>query len=528
MNSPKRSYIYLPIIFALLIVFGIYIGMRFGPSVNIRVQRNDKIESLIQYIKQRYVDTVNTTQLEDKALSALLQSLDPHSSYIPASEAKEANEQLQGNFGGIGVEFNILNDTIRIVSPIAGGPSESLGIQAGDMIVKIEGVNVAGVKVTNKTVFSKLRGEQGTKVNVSIKRRGTKQLLEYTITRGEIPIYSVDVSYMLTKQIGYIKVSRFGATTFDEYIEAFDKLKAQGMKKMILDLRGNPGGYLGTAVNLADEFLENGKEIVYTEGRSDKRKYHKATSQGEFEKEPLVILIDEGSASASEIVSGAVQDNDRGTIVGRRSFGKGLVQEPLEFKDGSSVRLTIARYYTPTGRCIQKSYKEGLDAYYNEEITRYDNGELQSADSIKFADSLKYKTPAGKIVYGGGGIMPDVFVPLDTTGHSTYLSQVSYIGLINQFAFDYADKHRAQLKTFTTAEQFIKGFNVDDKIINEFVAFAEKGGVKPREKDIQHSSSVLKNHIKALVARNILGNNGYYPIIQLNDKTLQRATEVLK
>ncbi len=527
-ESNKRAFIYLPIIFALLIVVGIYIGMRFSNTTSFVVQRNDKIETLMSYIKKRYVDTVNTLQLEDKALSSLLQSLDPHSSYIPAADAKMENEQLQGNFGGIGIEFNILKDTIRVVSAIAGGPSEALGIQAGDMIVKIEGKVVAGVKITNKNVFSKLRGEKGTKVNVSIKRRGTKELIELTIIRGEIPIFSVDVSYMLNPKTGYIKVSRFGGNTYEEYMEAFEKLRGQGMKSLVLDLRGNPGGYLGTAINIADEFIEKDKQIVYTEGRADKRKYHFATAQGEFEKDPLVILIDEGSASASEIVSGAVQDNDRGTIVGRRSFGKGLVQEPLEFKDGSSVHLTIARYYTPTGRCIQKSYKEGLDAYYNEEMDRYENGELQNADSIKFADSLKFTTPGGKIVYGGGGIMPDVFVPLDTTGHSTYLNQVSYAGLLNTFAFEYTDKHRAELKAYKTFAEFNKQFNVSDGLLNDFIAFAEKGKVKPREKDIKHSEKVLKTHIKALIARNVFGNSGYYPVIHSMDKTLGKAVELLK
>ncbi|MCC6691708.1 MAG: S41 family peptidase, partial [Bacteroidia bacterium] len=420
--QPSRKHIYLPIVFSLLLVLGIYIGYEYSFLNRTSISTTDgKIEKLLNYIQKRYVDTVNKTQLEDKALNALLQSLDPHSAYVNAKEAKAMNEPLQGNFGGIGIEFNIIKDTIRVVAPISGGPSEALGIQAGDMIVKIEGKNSAGVKITNRQVIEQLRGEHNTKVNISIKRRGVKKLIDFTITRGEIPIFSIDVAYMVDAKTGYIKVSRFGATTYDEYMKAFHDLKEKNMQSLIRDLRGNPGGYLNAAVMLADEFLEQGKEIVHTQGRSDKIKVHMATARGEFEKNKLIILIDEGSASASEIVAGAVQDNDRGMIVGRRSFGKGLVQEEKEFEDGSAVRLTIARYYTPTGRCIQKPYNEGTEAYFSEEMERYDKGELQNADSIKFADSLKFKTPAGKVVYGGGGIMPDVFVPIDTTGRTLYL-----------------------------------------------------------------------------------------------------------
>jgi carboxyl-terminal processing protease len=525
--EPSKRYIYLPIVFALLLVLGIYIGYRYSFANRASTMANDdKIAKLLNYIQKRYVDTVNQTQLEDKALNTLLQNLDPHSSYVTAKEAQAMNEPLQGNFGGIGIEFNVIKDTIRVISAISGGPSEALGIQAGDMIVKIEGKNSAGVKITNQQVIEKLRGERGTKVNISIKRRSVKKLIDFTITRGEIPIFSVDAAYMVNAKTGYIKVSRFGATTYEEYMKAFHELTQKGMQSLILDLRGNPGGYLNAAVMMADEFLGPGKEIVHTQGRADAKKVHMATIKGEFEKNNLIVLIDEGSASASEIVAGAIQDNDRGTIIGRRSFGKGLVQEEKEFDDGSAVRLTIARYYTPTGRCIQKSYEGGLDAYYGEEMQRYNKGELQNADSIKFADSLKFKTPAGKVVYGGGGIMPDVFVPLDTIGRTIYLSEVTYSGLINQFAFDYADHNRTQLKGYKNFEQFNRSFSVSDEMLNEFAGFAEKNKIKRRENELKKSAPILKTQLKALIARNIWNNAGYYPVIQTIDNTFLKAVEL--
>ncbi|MBI2271615.1 MAG: S41 family peptidase [Bacteroidetes bacterium] len=526
MNSSKR-FIYLPLVFALLLVLGIYIGYRYSFINNpTTTANNDKIAKLLSYIQKRYVDTVNQTQLEDKALNTLLQNLDPHSSYVTAKEAQAMNEPLQGNFGGIGIEFNIIKDTIRVVSAISGGPSEALGIQAGDMIVKIEGKSAAGVRITNQQVIGKLRGESGSKVNISVKRRGVKKLIDFSIIRGEIPIYSIDAAYMIDTKTGYIKVSRFGATTYDEYMKAFRDLRKKGLSSLILDLRGNPGGYLNAAVMLADEFLEAGKEIVHTQGRSERKKVHTATIKGEFEKNKLIILIDEGSASASEIVAGAIQDNDRGTIIGRRSFGKGLVQEEKEFDDGSAVRLTIARYYTPTGRCIQKSYEGGVEAYYSEEIDRYNTGELQNADSIKFNDSLKYKTPAGKIVYGGGGIMPDVFVPLDTTGRTIYLSEVTYSGLLTQFAFDYADRNRTQLKEYGTFERFNKTFIVSDQLLEEFILFAEKGKVKRRETEIKRSAAIIKIQLKALIARNTWNSRGYYPVVHSIDNAFRKAVEL--
>ena len=533
MNRPK-FYVYLPIVFALVLILGVFIGTTFsghsklGPiSISVN-NRYNKIEEILRYIQLEYVDTVNNEQLVEKTIVSLLHNLDPHSSYISASELQANDEPLKGNFEGIGIEFNIMDDTIRVISAIPEGPAQAVGVQAGDRIIKVDDKTVAGIKITNKDVMEKLKGKGKTKVKVSIMRRGNPQLVDFTITRGIIPIHSIDVAYMVSAETGYIKISRFAATTYDEYINAFVKLKKMGMTKLIVDLRGNGGGYLNTAVQIADEFLSAGKEIVYTQGRARPRKSYKATRKGSFENGKLIILIDDGSASASEILTGAIQDNDRGTIVGRRSFGKGLVQEESEFTDGSAMRLTIARYYTPTGRCIQKSYNDGLEAYYNEEYKRYQTGEFEYADSMKIADSLKFKTSAGKIVYGGGGITPDVFVPLDTTGHSHYLNEVSYKGLINDFAFSYADKERKKLKEYKTVQNFNASFIITPAAFNEFIAYAKKNKVVGNAKQIDTSEELIRTTLKALIARNIWNNEGYYPVIQSRDNVLKKAIELMK
>ncbi|MBN8702053.1 MAG: S41 family peptidase [Bacteroidetes bacterium] len=538
MQHNRKFQILLPLLFAIILIIGVFIGIKISATyssdtsllqrIATKQSSNDKINQILDYIQTQYVDTINRKQLVDNTLQEVMQQLDPHSAYITAEESKAANEPLQGNFDGIGIEFNIVNDTIRVISPIVGGPSEALGIQPGDKIVKVEGKSVAGVKITNNDVFKKLRGPKGTTVNISVERRGIKKLLDFSIVRNKIPIYSVDVAYMITKEIGYIKISRFAATTFDEYLEAFEKLRKQGMKKMVLDIRGNPGGLLNAAIDLSDEFLSDNKMIVYTEGRAHGRREYKATSSGEFEKNELVVLIDEGSASASEIVAGAIQDNDRGLVVGRRSFGKGLVQEQTDFPDSSAIRLTTARYYTPTGRCIQKSYKKGIEAYLKEEYERFENGELQSADSIKFIDSLKFKTPAGKIVYGGGGIMPDLFVPMDTVGRTTYLTELYYKGVVNQFAFEWADKNRLQLKTkFHSIEQFVSDFEVGDDMLERLVKQGESMKIKKNEGEFLVSKALLKQNIKSLVARNIWGAEGYYKSQQSSDKAIGKAIEAL-
>ncbi len=522
-----------PLIYSCLLIAGIGIG-----SAIFRERKPEKftsnphasagkIDNVLDFIQQNYVDTINRNKLEENTLIAMLNQLDPHSEYIPAADLQQVNEPLQGNFDGIGVEFNIVNDTICVVHPIQGGPSEKVGVKAGDRIVKVEGKNVAGVKITNKKVFDALRGKKGTKVKVSIKRGNVREIIDFIISRGEIPIYSIDAAFLAEPTIGYIKISRFAAATYDEFRKAFNKLSKQGMKKLILDLRGNGGGYLNAAVDISDEFLSKGMTIVYTKGKASPKKIYTATEKGSFENSPLVILIDEGSASASEIVSGALQDNDRATIIGRRSFGKGLVQEQIEIPDGSAIRLTTARYYTPSGRCIQKSYSKGLDAYYNEEYDRFTNGELLSADSIHFADSLKYKTVSGKTVYGGGGIMPDVFVPIDTSFRSSYLNKVSYKGIISDFAFNYTDKHRVELLKNKNAESFAKNFNPPASLLENFIAYAEKQGVEKNDVQLKKSSSYLLNQIKALIGRNLYDNDAYFPLILKDDKAFRAAVQRL-
>ena len=531
----KKSNIYFPLIFAIILIIGILVGRTvslsnaqtsFFPSITTRPF--NKLTEVLNYITHEYVDSVGEKTLTESAINGMIQKLDPHSFYIPAEELQAVNEPLEGNFDGIGVEFHIQEDTIMVVSPISGGPSEALGIQSGDRIVKIEGESVAGKGITNHDVMQKLRGPGGTKVKVSIFRRGKRDLINYTITRGKIPIHSLEIAYMLNDSTGYIKISRFAETTYDEYIQAFEQLRQNNLKSLILDLRGNPGGYLNAAQLIADEFLEEKKLIVYTQGRSRPKASYFATERGGFEYGKLAVLMDEGSASASEIVAGAIQDWDRGTIVGRRSFGKGLVQDQANLPDGSALRLTIARYYTPSGRCIQKSYKDGAEQYNNELLLRLQHGELEHADSISFPDSLIYKTLLKhRKVYGGGGITPDVFVPLDTSMHSVFLAQVLNTGIINQFVFDYVDKNRNQLAKYHDFEAFRREFKITDDIYKSFVAYAEKAGTEKDPDGVRLSSSFIRLQVKALIARQLWKNEGYYPIVHETDKALLKAVEVV-
>ncbi len=535
--EPKRNNPFLPLYFSIVLVIGIFTGYFFSFENTFITESNKlpgknnpyrKINNLLDYIEEQYVDSINKKQLVEKTVSSMLKSLDPHSDYIPAEEFKQVNESLQGNFEGIGIEFNIYNDTIRVITPIMGGPSEKLGIKAGDKIIKVDGKNVAGVNITNKEVFNKLRGGKGSIVVVSILRSGVKKTIDFSITRDEIPLYSIDVSYLVKPGIGYIKISRFASTTYEEYLQAFNDLSKKGMKKLILDLRGNPGGFLKAAVDIADEFLMNGLQIVYTEGRANPKKVYKATTHGSFENNPLVILIDEGSASASEIVAGAAQDNDRATIIGRRSFGKGLVQDQLDLPDGSAIRLTVARYYTPTGRCIQKPYDEGNEAYYNEEIERYSDGELINADSSKLDKSKKFITPGGKIVYGGGGIMPDIFVSLDTAKYTPYVNRAFYAGVINLYAFEFCDKHRAEIHKSYSADKFVNSFTLNDEMLNEFFKFAETKKVEGTPLELEKSKTNLRQLLKALIGRNLYDKDAYYPIINATDNSIKKAIEILE
>jgi len=528
----KKINPYMPLWFALVLIAGMFLGIGLyshSPGLGLfKFQGTGKLNQVIQYVKKNYVDTIGKTRLEEKAITGLLESLDPHSTYITPAEFHDATDPLLGSFEGIGVQFRIENDTITVILPVANGPSEKLGIKAGDRIVKIEGKNVAGIKISNNDVMRKLKGPKGTQVNVSIFRRGVKDLMDYTVTRDVIPTYSMDIAYMVNPGTGYIKLNNFSATTHDEVHTALGQLKKNGMEKLILDLRGNGGGYLTAAVDLADEFLPKGRLIVYTKGANHSREDYYSDGQGIFEQGTLVVMIDEFSASASEIVTGALQDNDRGIVLGRRSFGKGLVQEQLNMKDGSAVRLTVARYYTPSGRCIQKPYKDGLEKYNSDYYHRFMNGELEHPDSIKFPDSLKFKTLSGKIVYGGGGIMPDIFTPIEKDSALRFYNLAANKGLIYQWAFDYTDKYRRQLSRFKNVDVFEAKFQVSDAMYAEFLAYTLKKGLKHEGKNLPESDHRARVLIKAYIGRNILDNEGFYPILNTIDPAFKKAVEVVK
>jgi carboxyl-terminal processing protease len=519
--------IYAPIALSVVLALGIFIGSKLnGSNGSIFKSEPNKLDFILNLIESDYVDTIKKTDLIEKSLPYLLEQLDPHSVYIPASDLKNVSEPLEGNFEGIGVQFNILNDTVLVINTVSGGPSEKIGVLAGDKIVRINDSVFVGKMVTNDAVISKLKGEEGTKVKIGVVRSGFKDLLYFDITRGKIPLYSIDVAYMISSSIGFIKISTFSRTTADEFKNAVAKLKAKGMKKMILDLRSNGGGYLDAAIDIADEFLKDNELIVYTQGKSRPKSEYKATSEGSFENEKLAILIDSWSASASEIVAGAIQDNDRGLIIGRRSYGKGLVQEPTFFRDGSAIRLTIARYYTPTGRCIQKSYSNGVKEYEHDLIKRYEHGELESVDSTKFSDSLKYVTKGGKIVYGGGGIMPDIFVANDTTSYNELFRKISQKALIYNFAISYATQNRARLLKFGTYKDIVKYLEAN-YVFNSFLAHVQKNGINTTSKDIAQSQNLIRTHLYAYICRNIIDNEGFYPVMMDVDNTLKKAVEEL-
>lgn len=491
-----------------------------------------KLEALLYQIDHMYVDSVNDKELVETAIVSMLEKLDPHSIYIPKEELDVVNEPLKGNFEGVGIQFNLIRDTIYVVDAIAGGPSERLGIRSGDRIVRIDGENVAGVGFKNADVMKRLRGKKGTKVDVAIARGSEASTLDFTITRDKIPIFSIEASYMATPTTGYIKVSRFSATTMKEFREKMVLLQKSGMKDLILDLQGNGGGYLRTAIEMADEFLPDKKLVVYTEGRTSPREDTYATGEGKFEKGRLVVLVDEGSASASEIVTGAMQDWDRGLVVGRRSFGKGLVQRPVMLPDGSAVRLTVSRYYTPSGRCIQKSYEEGAEAYQQEKRDRLKHGELTNADSVHAADTVRFYTVNKRVVYGGGGIMPDVFVPIDTTLSSDYFGQLVRKGVLNTFAITYVDAHRDELlRTYRNVDQFDRSFIISQPIVDALVAQAEKEGVPPDTDGLIKARSLVNLRLKALIARDVWDTSAYWQVINRDnpvDRSFQRALDVLQ
>lgn len=521
-----RSFIFLPFFLGLSLALGIFLGHSLQPGT--AGSERNKLKTVLDYIEQEYVDPISADSLVETTIQAMLEQLDPHSAYIPASDLQAVNESLEGNFEGIGIEFHIQQDTIMVVSAIPGGPSEKVGLMAGDRIVKVDGKNVAGIGITNEQVQKNLRGKGGSEVTVSVSRRSKETLVDFKIIRGKIPLNSLETAYMIDRMTGFIKLSRFSATTYDECRSAVEQLKSDGMQSLILDLRGNPGGFLDAATKLADEFLDGNKLIVYTTGKSRPRSEYKARRDGLFEEGKLIVLIDEGSASASEILAGAIQDWDRGTIIGRRSFGKGLVQEQSELPDGSALRLTIARYYTPSGRSIQKPYERGGQEYDGELYDRYRHGELHSADSIRQADSLRYKTSSGRTVYGGGGIMPDIFVPLDTSYNSAYLDAIYGGGLINRFAYDYVDANREKLQAYSGPEDFRRNFPASGRLLNEFVAFAEMNGVIKDEKGLDKSGPFLHNQLKAYIARLLWQSAGLYPILHEQDSAVREALRIIR
>jgi carboxyl-terminal processing protease len=503
--------------------------LSFGKSIAQISPTAEKLDALMSMINYAYVDSIDEKKISDDAIRNLLKELDPHSVYIPAEELKEVNEPLVGNFEGIGVQFSILEDTIMITQTISGGPSEKLGLRAGDRIVKIDGNSVANIGIKNNDVLKKLRGNKGTKVKVDVYRRGNNELIPFTITRDKIPLYSVDAAYMVTPTVGYIKISRFADSTVEEFKQALEKLKAQRVESLILDLSDNGGGYLNRAIELADEFLSNGKEVVYTIGRNNPRQDNYSTSVGGFEKGKVVVLVNESSASASEIVSGALQDWDRALIVGRRTFAKGLVQKPYPLPDGSAVRLTIARYYTPSGRCIQKHYEPGDENYDMDISMRYQHGELYHADSIKFIDSLKCKTMGGREVFGGGGIMPDVFVGLDTSMSSKYYDELRRNGTLNEFTLNYVDANRAMLLSkYKDVYQFKNDFKITKDFLEEFIAYAEKKNIKRNSEGIKTSEKLITTQLKALIARDLWDTNAYYVIINDINVFMVKALQCLE
>ena len=488
-----------------------------------------KFGTLMRYIGQLYVDSVSVEDLTERAMVKMLEDLDPHSVYFSAEELKEADEPLNGNFDGIGVQFNIFKDTIMVVSPISGGPSERLGIRAGDRIVEVDGENTAGIGITNRDVMKLLKGPKGTVVQVGIKREGEADLLTFDITRDKIPIYSIDAAHMVDKKIGYIKVSRFAKTTMDEFRDAILSLQDQGMKDLILDLQGNGGGMLRTAIAMSDEFLSDDKLIVYTEGRAFEREDTFAQYKGLFEKGRLVVLIDEASASASEIVSGAVQDWDRGLVVGRRSFGKGLVQRPMRLPDGSAVRLTVQKYYTPAGRCIQKPYDEGVEAYRKEKFERFEKGEFMTLDSLDLPDSLMHKTRIlEREVYGGGGILPDLFVPLDTTLNSPTFSRILRKGLCSKYALAQVDAHRnAWESRHASEDDFVRDMTFTAEELAAFKAYVLEEGVEVDDEDWARSLPAIELRLKAFFGRNTYESKTFYRVIGGLNEALQEAIRVL-
>ena len=539
-----KKYI-LPTLTVIAVALGIFIGSALTQKANAQriIYQNGqwsieptKVDRLLELMESAYVDEINVDSITDEVMSELVQKLDPHSSYIPKEDLEMVNSELAGSFSGIGVQFTIQQDTVRIVAVIAGGPSEGVGVLAGDKLVEVDDSTFTGKKMNNEKVMKTLRGPKGTKVKLGILRAGTSEMLHFTITRGDIPVNSVDAKFIIESKvesqkskdkIGFVRVNKFGENTYREFLTALAELKVQGATRYIVDLRENSGGYMDQAIRMANEFLQRGEMIVYAEGRAYPRYEAKADGSGRFKDVPLTVLIDDFSASASEIFSGAMQDNDRATIIGRRSFGKGLVQQQMPFSDGSAVRLTVARYYTPSGRCIQKPYTLGEQKDYEKELLeRFEHGEQFSADSIHLNDTTTYRTKKGRIVHGGGGIMPDIFVGRDTTLNTPWYNKCVNLAFTYQFAYQYTDKHRKELakyKDWQSLEQYLNSRN----ILREFVAFAAEKDVAPNEEQIAKSKPLITRLLNAYIVRDVLGDEGFFPLFERDDEITKKAIEVL-
>lgn len=523
-HTPR--YVNVPLLIAFALVLGIFIGSRFASKSTIDLDR--KINNILGIVADEYVESVNMDSLVELAIPDIIAQLDPHSVYISAKDYEQANEELNGNFCGIGISFQVMEDTINVIEVIPGGPSEKVGIANGDKIISVDGKNFTGEKINPNLVKEQLRGPKNSVVKLGVKRATSAKTLYFTVTRGDIPIKSVDAAYMIDKNTGYVKVNQFGRNTYDEFVAALSVLKNEGAKRYIVDLRGNGGGYMEIAVAMANEFLPKDNLIVSTKGRykkNDTSVY--SDGNGSYQDAEIVVLINEFSASASEIFAGAMQDNDRGLVIGARSFGKGLVQREFKLSDNSAIRLTIARYYTPTGRCIQKDYKLGQAAYERELINRFNNGELDYQDSIKVDKSKMYKTPHGRIVYGGGGIIPDIFVPRDTVGFTSYYYAVVNAGLIQNYVLKYVTAHKAKFKNVKDYKDVIRLLDDNTQLLNDFVNFAAKHDVPARWYYINQSRDLLLNDLKAFVARDLLGQKAFYPIYNRNDKTIEAALKAL-
>ena len=529
----KGSSRFTPVIIAISVVAGILIGTFYakhygGNKLGIINGSSNKLNALLHVIDDQYVDTVDMSQLVENAMPQILAELDPHSTYIPAQKLEEVNSELEGSFSGVGIQFTIQEDTIHVNSVVSGGPAEKVGLMAGDRIVTVDDSIFVGKDLTNEKAMRTLKGPKGSQVKLGVKRITEKELLDFIVTRGDIPQNTIDAAYMISNDFGYVQISKFGRTTHVELLNAIAQLSHQNCKGMIIDLRENTGGYMEAAIRMVNEFLPEGKLIVYTQGRKYPRMEEYANGTGSCQNIPLVVLIDQGSASASEIFAGAIQDNDRGTIVGLRSFGKGLVQQPIDFSDGSAIRLTIARYYTPSGRCIQRPYENGKDSKYEMDwLDRYEHGEFFSADSVKLDKKLRYSTSLGRPVYGGGGIMPDVFVPRDTTGVTSYLMEVSNKGLLIQFSFQYTDRNRAKLDQFNDETELQK-YLEKQNIVEQFVQFAAQKGVKRRNLLINKSRKLLERNLYGNIIYNIQGKEAYIRYINRDDATVLKALEILE